>query len=306
MATPFLTVDANAAMTPLVSCYRKSVEAEKNVLVKKSLMALLKEDETTGAFELKDLNALRSIIVKANKTPFSLEKFTSKVIKTLLDWSKELFEDPRLFQIYFPDESEEEEVEEIAKEEQDAAFNKLRNARSVLHERVEDPLNETLEQAAEATRGKKRSPRLPGSSAGKRRKRGHLYKRKSSATALSFDDSVQEDESENISEPADDAVLSELPRRAGSHSIQVQRRRSMSPRTSPLKKSQMKRYPGRRLWSDHEKRAVKEGIRQLGTGHWADIKDRYKVILDDRTSGQIKDCFRTMKKRGELDDLNDL
>ena len=53
-------------------------------------------------------------------------------------------------------------------------------------------------------------------------------------------------------------------------------------------KSQTKKYEGRRVFSDEEKRAIREGVRELGVGKWAPIKEMYNVILQDRTSQQIK------------------
>ena len=70
-------------------------------------------------------------------------------------------------------------------------------------------------------------------------------------------------------------------------------------------KSQKKMYEGRRMWIDIEKNCIKEGIQNHGLGKWALIKNENSTILRHRTSGQIKDCFRTMKKRGELDDMKE-
>jgi hypothetical protein len=276
------------------------------VKIKKPLNFLFIENESTGDLQLKELGTLRSIMLSS---PFSFEKLSSKVIQTLQEWANDMFLTPKLYPVYFPDEDEEEEAD-MEEEDQDAAVNNLRSARSGLKERFQDPLEESLEQATKATRGSKRSPRVAdevasgNNSARKLRKVGHLLHKKTTATALTFDDSVQDDETENLSEPGDDAVLSDLPKRAQSRSVHVQSRRSSS--VCPRKQSQMKRYTGRRQWTDEEKRAVKEGIKQRGVGNWADIKELYSVVLRDRTSGQIKDCFRTMKKRGELGDLYDV
>jgi hypothetical protein len=66
------------------------------------------------------------------------------------------------------------------------------------------------------------------------------------------------------------------------------------------KQSQRKKYIGRRRWSDAEKQAINVGIQVHGNGNWAAIKEEQSVIFQYRTSGQIKDCFRTMKKKGEI------
>eukprot|EP00980_Cylindrotheca_fusiformis_P028135 scaffold22583_cov106-Cylindrotheca_fusiformis.AAC.6 len=337
--------------------FLKDVESTNDQIVKKCLLTLLEEDETTGDYKLKDLNSLRSIMVKSGKSPFSLEKFAAKIIKTLILWSKDMFEVPKLFASYFPEPSEAEEMgleddgDEMDEEEHHNAVRNLRSARTGLQGKGVDPLNETLEQASRVSRPTRRSPRLDhqsnksngkrardsqdikrsprtvavsndnveqeasptnersslerGSSSRKRRKSGSLYTKKSSARALSFDDS-QTDGTEILSEPGADAVLSELPTRATPRSKRVKKRNNDTPESqrssgSTVAKSQQKKYAGRRRWTDEEKRAIKEGIRQKGVGNWAQIKEMYKVVLKDRTSGQIKDCFRTMKKRDELD-----
>jgi hypothetical protein len=65
-------------------------------------------------------------------------------------------------------------------------------------------------------------------------------------------------------------------------------------------KSQKKCYTGRRSWTDEEKRAVQEGIRIFGVGYWSAMKNRFEEELADRTSGQIKDCYRTLQKHGNF------
>ena len=56
----------------------------------------------------------------------------------------------------------------------------------------------------------------------------------------------------------------------------------------------------RKRWTDEEKDIVRKGIARHGVGHWAMIKSDWPMELRDRTSVQIKDCYRTMLKRGEL------
>jgi hypothetical protein len=115
--------------------------------------------------------------------------------------------------------------------------------------------------------------------------------KKVTATSLRFGDS----DDEEMPEPDEHAVLSDLPIRKG---------RVKNDFTSNRKK-RTKAYEGRRIWSDDEKNAIKEGIKVIGVGKWADIKRRYSVLLGDRTGGQIKDCFRTMRKRNELNDIKE-
>jgi hypothetical protein len=65
-------------------------------------------------------------------------------------------------------------------------------------------------------------------------------------------------------------------------------------------KSQQKGYIGRKSWTNEEKRAIQEGIKIFGKGQWAVIKGHFNKELADRTSGQIKDCHRTLEKHGKI------
>jgi len=122
--------------------------------------------------------------------------------------------------------------------------------------------------------------------------RGRMLDKKKSATRLGFTQS----DNEEIDDPEDE-VLPTVRRR-----IQVT---ELSSPTKKIKKSQVKMYEGRRNWSDSEKKAVIDGVIRWGVGNWSQIKTNDAVILGNRTSGQIKDCYRTMKKRGELDHLEE-
>lgn len=120
-----------------------------------------------------------------------------------------------------------------------------------------------------------------------------LLEKKKTATSLKFSQDELERSDEEITEASDDDILPQMKKRT-------------TAKTSPaakLKKSQQKPYEGRKVWTDIEKMAIKEGIENYGMGKWAKIKADNAEILKDRTSGQIKDCVRTMKKKGELDDV---
>ena len=56
----------------------------------------------------------------------------------------------------------------------------------------------------------------------------------------------------------------------------------------------------RKRFTNEEKEAVKKGVEQYGPGDWKSVKNHYLGILHHRTPVQIKDCFRTMVKRGEV------
>ena len=53
-------------------------------------------------------------------------------------------------------------------------------------------------------------------------------------------------------------------------------------------------------WTTEEKTAVKEGVQKFGVGKWKEIKAEYNAILRNRNAVQIKDCWRTMTKHGEV------
>ena len=45
---------------------------------------------------------------------------------------------------------------------------------------------------------------------------------------------------------------------------------------------------------------VKEGVKRHGAGKWMEIKKEFGQVLRNRTSVQIKDCWRTMSKNNEV------
>ena len=58
----------------------------------------------------------------------------------------------------------------------------------------------------------------------------------------------------------------------------------------------------RRRWTDEEKAALKQGVETHGAGQWAQIKKDHPLVLRNRHNVQLKDCWRTMVKRGEVQD----
>jgi len=57
---------------------------------------------------------------------------------------------------------------------------------------------------------------------------------------------------------------------------------------------------GRKRFTQEEKHAIIHGAEKFGIGKWKEIKDYYNELLGDRTSVQIKDCYRTMVNKCEL------
>jgi hypothetical protein len=241
--------------------------------------------------EFRCLGELREMM-KAK--PFCFTVLDDRLNSVMRAWTEDAFEEPTLKEIYFPEE--EDENDDAA-----GAVQRLRRSRTALNQEGEDPLDESLRLAngiGGSSAKKKRS--TPGSARPertssryssplhKRARGGILLKKRKTATRLEFGDSQEQVvqradyDSEEVSEPDDGAVLSDLPRLAA----RADSEDSISPKKP--RKSQKKKYDGRRVWSDEEKRAIKEGIKQIGAGQWADIKKLYEVILNDRTSGQIK------------------
>lgn len=105
-------------------------------------------------------------------------------------------------------------------------------------------------------------------------------------------DSSSSDDDEDIPSPSakSRAVSTPVPR------IQPQSTRGVNVPRSAGKK--------RKRWTDEEKDVVKQGIARYGVGRWAMIKSDWAMELRDRTSVQIKDCYRTMLKRGELSEYD--
>jgi hypothetical protein len=180
-----------------------------------------------------------------------------------------------------------------------AELEELRKDRAALNTKHgNDPLAETLTAAAGAQ--------------GVARKRNHdevddddedgdgdrherdskLLEKKRSAIRLQFQDIDDDDDEED--EPGN-VTLSDLPNRA--------KAKSKSPgKLAPDQGifTPTGRVERRRFWTEEETIALKEGVRTLGTGRWADIKSDHQYILRNRTSVQIKDKWRTMKKNNEI------
>jgi len=58
----------------------------------------------------------------------------------------------------------------------------------------------------------------------------------------------------------------------------------------------------KKRWTEEEREAVIQGVRKFGPGSWSKIKNEYDRILADRSSVNIKDCYRTLVKQGIIDE----
>lgn len=156
----------------------------------------------------------------------------------------------------------------------------LKEARNNLQNDVEDPLEECEKIAATAGRTEQdhASPSRGGG----------LYKRKKTATKIVF--SPGDDISEEMGQP----TLSHLPQYA---KIRTPQNPVVEP-DHPELNAQGKRK--RRRFTEDEKTAIRQGVRNHGFGKWAAIKAEFSVVLRNRTSVNIKDCYRTMMKHNEV------
>mmetsp|Transcript_74266 Transcript_74266/g.208474 ORF Transcript_74266/g.208474 Transcript_74266/m.208474 type:complete len:498 (-) Transcript_74266:265-1758(-) len=301
--------------------HRKSVEklwrtalAEEDDAVKDQLIRKIFEEKVenddndkkaAAAPSLKTLGELRKVF---KQKPLSFVGFDERVEVLMSEWVDDSFEEPRLLSFFYPDEV-------VVGEKSADALMRLREARHVLRHEGEDPLEESLRLANALVRaGHSSSPNrgraaratttTTQSSNSRRRSRrsgSDLYKRKQTATRLEFDNDSEKDEEVSSDDPTRDPTynLSRLPVREALPDDDDDDE-MYSPNRKKARKSQEKKYQGKRPWSAEEKNAIIEGIRSYGLSKWAIIKDKYDVLFELRTSGQIKDCFRTMRRKGEI------
>ena len=257
---------------------------------------------------LKTLGELREAF---SDKPFTFDRFDDRMDLLIGEWCAECFHEPRLAPFYFPDQME--QVPATTTTTMDSpqnpiqVMNTLRTKRRNLKNTGDDPLQDSLRLAellsgqlsavAAASKMSGTTARDPPDS----RRASSLYGRKRSATQLEFDDDDEEDiESDD---PNGDGTrhLSSLPDPSALHiAADGGNGGDESPRRIKKRKSQQKKYEGKRPWSEEEKTAIIEGMRRHGKGNWAEIKKDYDVLFAMRTSGQIKDCFRRMYDKGEI------
>jgi hypothetical protein len=229
---------------------------------------------------LRTIGELRKVF---NQKPLTFDKFDDRVEVLMAEWVEVFFEEPRLLPFYFPDG--------VGEQSEDALM-RLREARHQLKHEGEDPLEESLRLANTLSAGHSASPnrgRAPGSHS-RRRVGSSMYKKRKTATRLEFEDGSQEEEV-NSDDPNGDGTyhLSRLPRRgAVPGDNEESDEESFNPNKKKARKSQEKKYQGKRPWSEEEKKAIIEGIRTIGLSKWAKIKEKYDVLFNLRTSSQIK------------------
>jgi Myb-like DNA-binding domain len=271
------------------------------------------DDETPPP--LKTIGELRDAF---SDKPFNFDRFDDRIDLLMGEWCAECFNEPRLAPFYFPDHPEQvpetDSTTGAANSPQNRieVMNDLRTKRRNLRNTGEDPLQDSLRlagllsgqltvaaaAAAAAASAAATTSRDPPDS----RRASSLYRQKRSATQLQFDDDDDEEEIESDDPNGDGGThqLSSLPVRGALNITEGEEGGDDTPRRSKKRKSQQKKYEGKRPWHEEEKTAIIEGIRRHGKGNWAEIKKDYDVLFAMRTSGQIKDCFRRMYDKGEI------
>lgn len=275
------------------------VEGEKEKRIKKAFRSLLRNDNSFHSPA-----TIRTLLDDPSQ-PHSFAFLLNRLNKLMRAWASQVLANEAVAGVNLSKSKASQNTETG----ETRALEKLQRSRAKLNESVNDPLEEAVKVAAKAKQFRKRKQREPSADedvfemndqsdgdiaeedrafAGRAtvkkspktpKVRGSMLEKKKSATRLEFSPEKASD-SEEIEDPKeDDEVLSEVKR------IPT---KVASPSPSKKLKSQEKMYKGRKVWTDAEKQAVIEGIKEFGVGHWARTKKKYFMTLSFRTSGQIK------------------
>jgi hypothetical protein len=208
-----------------------------------------------------------------NDKPLSFEYLLYRIDEIMHHWTKNVFGRPVLGDVYAMRGDTTKKVGGMSKKAKDDwALKKLQRIHDLLGGHVEDPL-EMMDGGKKRKKGKK-------AAAAQKKKR---------KLASRFEIENEEDFDDVLSQVKKWGKAASSKKRRGSGSI-----------------SQEKLYEGRKVWTLTEKNAIIRGLESGLMGKWALIKAKESYILHERTSGQIKDCFRTMQRKGELDDVDEV
>lgn len=190
----------------------------------------------------------------------------------------------------------------------------LARARDNLREEVVDPLDDMRALAATAQAGpagaraaakkkaqavaQKRKTELDGQTP-------NIYKKKKSSKQLQWtsDEESDSDDGDDDAEIKGGTTLSEVPNRPKiKKTTPPSQQKKAKPATQLLVHRERNSGGGlkRKKFTEEEKGAIKLGVQRFGFGKWAQIKEYYAEELKDRTSVNIKDCYRTMQRKGEV------
>lgn len=269
----------------MLSIYRHAVASAKDEKIQKAMSRLLTQEQDS-------FRPAHDILRLFNdpKEVFSYPKLMDRTDTLLQAWTAKALGEPNLAELYLPGSDAASKQERRDQERR----KRLQDSRARLNEQVVDPLPHAI-AIAEKARRLRNSTSLDDDiddidevlekKQKHRKRRGNFLDKKKSATKINFNNSDDDDdEEEHIEDPEDngDGAVLTSPKKIAKTAA------STSPRK--WRKSQTKKYEGNRIWTESETTAIKQGIAEFGWGKWAQIKDQYKIILKDRTSGQIKVC----------------
>ncbi len=181
----------------------------------------------------------------------------------------------------------EDDIESSSENETGHNRRNLKRKMKKLMHNVKDPLNECVAIARSAradqylgqTQGDDDSSSEDEAGEKPVKKIPPLCQKRKTAYQIKFDDS---DDSEGEA-----VALSEVPARY-EHAKSFQAFPEIHVQPHPPKK--------RKKFTAEEDGAIREGIRQFGAGHWAQIKANFAIVLKDRDAVAIKDRWRTINK----------
>lgn len=178
-----------------------------------------------------------------------------------------------------------------------ADIENLQKGRDALREgHGDDPLASSIAIAAQAKKRAKAEDEEVDHGNNERRSKRAREEPTKAGGRLSFLDELDCDDEDD---ERDRVKLSNLPKKR----MSTPRRYSGPPPDSGIF-DEYGKVRKRRKWTEEEKVAVKLGVKKFGVGKWADIKNEYAEILKNRTSVQIKDVWRTMSKKKEVENVS--
>lgn len=246
------------------------------------VLKLFKEDDMKSPDSPPSLKTMGQLRKAFQEKPFTYERLINRIELLMDQWCALIFEEPLLNAFYF--------VEGAEDEERTYAVQRLREARHTLRNEGQDPLEDSIRLANAVTGQSTRQTQARRTGPQTRTQNGSsLYKKRKTAVQLEFDDDEEVEGQEGMDDDDDphwDGTrhLSRLPARAELNNSED----GYSPARKKRRGSQQKKYEGRRRWSEEEKNAILQGVREMGKGSWASIKEKYEILFELRTSGQIK------------------
>ena len=242
------------------------------------LMGFFQEEEEgskkrKGRPELASIETIRELM--APKASFDLDAFQTKLEALVISFLSPAImgnRTPVLFNRNYDIPIQDIQASMISKR-----IGSLRKARQKLRANQEDPLEESraIAQSQVIAQAVTSTPL---------------------ATQLAEDDAEEEEY-----DAAGAQQLQTLPRQKRSRPIGMGSPDYMAP--DPDIFDEFGKVKRRRRWTNEEKACIKLGVEHYGVGDWQSIKLDYPEILRNRTTVQIKDCWRTMIKRGEVESV---